>query len=98
MGRTAASRADETRFSGFGKLLGVAVLGALMWFTRKRAGEPPKQDEHATAFADHETDPENFDQTRSAGPDGMRSEPRRTWDRVDQAADESLPASDPPAY
>lgn len=98
MAKTAASRADGTGTSGFGKLLGVAVLGALVWFTRKLPGAPRKQDDHATAFADNETDPENFDQTRSAGPDGMRSEPRRTWDRVDQAADESFPASDPPAY
>lgn len=83
--------------SGFGKLLGVAVLGGLFWFTRKTGPKFPKSDEHSAAFADNETDPENFDQTRSAGPDGMRSDARRTWDSVDQAADESFPASDPPA-
>lgn len=33
---------------------------------------------------------------RSAGPDAMRDPPRE-WDPVDQAADESFPASDPPA-
>lgn len=80
-----------------GKMLGVAVLGALFWFTRKSAPAFPKSEEHSAAFADHETDPENFDQTRSAGPEGMRGDARRTWDRVDQAADESFPASDPPA-
>lgn len=98
MARTAASRKDGTKTSGFSKLLGAAVLGALVWFTRRQKGETPKQDAHATAFADTETDPENFDQTRSAGPEGMRSEPRQRWDSVDQAADESFPASDPPAY
>jgi hypothetical protein len=33
---------------------------------------------------------------RSAGPGAMRFPPRH-WDRVDQAGDESFPASDPPA-
>lgn len=33
---------------------------------------------------------------RNAGPQSMRSDPPQ-WDRVDQASDESFPASDPPA-
>jgi hypothetical protein len=33
---------------------------------------------------------------RAAGPGAMRFPPRH-WDRVDQASDESFPASDPPA-
>ena len=33
---------------------------------------------------------------RSAGPDSMRDPPRE-WEQVDQASDESFPASDPPA-
>lgn len=97
MARTAPPPAHAGT-SGFSRLFGVAVLGALLWFTRKQTPEPARDDQHAAAFADHETDPDNFDQTRSAGPEGMRSEPRPTWDRVDQAADESFPASDPPAY
>lgn len=35
---------------------------------------------------------------RSAGPEGMRDPPVGNWDRVDQAADESFPASDPPSF
>lgn len=34
---------------------------------------------------------------RSAGPASMRSKPK-SWDEVDQASDESFPASDPPSY
>ena len=34
---------------------------------------------------------------RDAGPDAMRDDTARDWDKADQASDESFPASDPPA-
>lgn len=53
----------------------------------------------AAAFKDAER-PGPIDaahQVRAAGPDGMRDAPRRRWTPEDEAADESFPASDPPA-
>ncbi|MCW0199049.1 hypothetical protein [Sphingopyxis sp.] len=83
--------------SATGKILGLMTLGALFWFVR-RPSRTSKSENHSAAFADGETHPENFDQTRSAGPDAMRDDVKRPWERVDQAVDESFPASDPPAY
>ena len=34
---------------------------------------------------------------RDAGPEAMRSEPSRPWQKVDEESDQSFPASDPPA-
>lgn len=53
----------------------------------------------AAAFKDKEAaGPEEAEvQVRPAGPDGMRSKPKRQWSTTDEAADESFPASDPPA-
>lgn len=48
------------------------------------------------AFATGEDNGSNFAQVRSAGVEGMRSDPKG-WDKIDQAADESFPASDPPS-
>ncbi len=75
--------------------LGAAALAA---FAGWRLLRKPDGAADAPAFAKGEADPENLDQTRSAGVDSMRDKPQREWDKVDQAADESFPASDPPAY
>ena len=58
--------------------------------TRQNEGSAP------AAFAKDETSSDNFSKVRSAGTEGMRSDPP-AWDRTDQAMDESFPASDPPA-
>jgi hypothetical protein len=64
---------------------------AIYRYSKKTTGETPR-----AAFADGEPAGDNFAQVRSAGTEGMRSDPKN-WDKVDQAADESFPASDPPA-
>ena len=57
-----------------------------------------------TPVASHPTEQEGHgqvpvaDHVRSAGPEAMRDEPVRDWDEVDQATDESFPASDPPSH
>ncbi|NKJ43019.1 MULTISPECIES: hypothetical protein [unclassified Novosphingobium] len=48
------------------------------------------------AFAPGETPGENFSKVRSAGTQGMRSDPPK-WDKQDDVVDESFPASDPPS-
>ncbi|MBI1182597.1 MAG: hypothetical protein GC201_18815 [Alphaproteobacteria bacterium] len=42
--------------------------------------------------------PATYGATRAAGPQSMRDESGRRWDDVDEASDESFPASDPPSY
>ena len=50
---------------------------------------------HRAAFADGEANGGRVD-VRNAGPAAMRSD-QPHWDKVDEASDESFPASDPPA-
>ncbi len=50
----------------------------------------------AAAFAPGEANRFGFSQVRNAGPAAMASGSPQ-WDRIDQASDESFPASDAPA-
>ena len=70
-------------------------LGAALFVRRWRRGEGEVP---ANATARGKTAPGPVGQSgaaRSAGPDAMR-DPPKDWERVDQAVDESFPASDPP--
>lgn len=65
--------------------------------SRARELNPEHSIEGAALQAD-ETDPSNRDQTRTAGRESIRDRnPRRSWNEIDEASDESFPASDPPS-
>ncbi|MBB4630976.1 hypothetical protein [Sphingosinicella soli] len=92
---TAVREDGRSKFGLIGLVAGIGAAAALAGWqffrSRKEAGGAP-------AFAPGEVDPHNLDQTRSAGHEAMRDKPTDAWDKVDQAVDESFPASDPPAY
>jgi capsular polysaccharide biosynthesis protein len=79
--------------------VGVAV-GAGLYATRHQWMSKAQEwrDDFSAAFADDETDSENFDQTRHAGPDSMRDNPGDDWEDIDDMSDASFPASDPPSF
>ena len=79
--------------------VGVAV-GAGLYATRHQWMQKAEgwRDEFSAAFADDETDYENFDQTRNAGADAMRDHPGDDWENIDDMSDASVPASDPPSF
>lgn len=52
---------------------------------------------HGAAIAPTGSVDRDYGEIRDAGPEAMR-DPPAAWDRVDEAVDESFPASDPPAH
>lgn len=76
-------------------LLQITALGAA-GYLGYRYWQKNKAQGHA-AFAGGQPKDDNFSQVRDAGPKAMRDKPARKWSKVDEASDESFPASDPPA-
>lgn len=75
-------------------LIRLAFAGAAGYALYKYA---TKQKAEGVALASGESAPTgSFSNVRNAGPDAMRDAPDG-WQKVDQASDESFPASDPPA-
>ena len=69
---------------------GLAYLGSRFW---RRGGTPGRA---ALAGTGGHGAVGHSGAARSAGPEAMR-DPPKDWSEVDQASDESFPASDPPA-
>lgn len=72
------------------KLLAAGLVGYGIYRLVKRPTVAAR-----AAFAPGEANGRGFSQVRNAGPAAMASETPH-WDRVDQASDESFPASDAP--
>ena len=78
-------------------LIKLAAAGTAAYVIYRAARHQRSRDDAApAAFARGEGAGDNFSQVRSAGVEGMHSNPRE-WDKIDEAADESFPASDPPS-
>jgi len=75
-------------------LVKLAALGAIGYFAVSRF--PRHNAKRNAAFADDQPQ-ESDTAVRDAGPEAMRDKPQRDWSAVDEAADQSFPASDPPA-
>lgn len=79
--------------------IGAAAAAAVGFIFRRRFLEKRAAEQrHAPALTmDKPAGPVgDSGSARSAGPDAMR-DPPSDWSRVDEASDESFPASDPPA-
>jgi hypothetical protein len=90
-------------FSILALVAGVVALAALRRLAptaspgRRRASRPVR-----TVAADRRdaaaAAPRRDGWIRAAGPQNMRDWRGRGWDKVDEASDQSFPASDPPGY
>ena len=92
---------DKSSITALASVVGASVaVGSALFATRERWMPAAKEltDEFAAAFAGQETDRDNFDQTRNAGRDSMRDDPGEDYDDIDEMADASFPASDPPSF
>lgn len=78
--------------------LAIAAGAAMLFWLRRRLSLRPRSARaSAAAFAVPCAPAGAFVQVRDAGPQFIRDDMGEDWDKVDQASDESFPASDPPS-
>lgn len=75
--------------------LAMAAATGYAIYEMAKAGRRRATETTPVAFAKGEATP-GFAPVRNAGPDSMASDPPK-WGKVDEASDESFPASDPPS-
>lgn len=75
-------------------ILALLALGAGAYVISRRSGsgDAPRRAAFAAGQPTHGSRP-----VRDAGPEAMRDPPRDEWSAIDEASDQSFPASDPPA-
>ena len=78
-------------------LLQIAAVGAAGYLGYLYWQKNRDQREGYAAFAGGEPRDRNFAKVRDAGPKAMRDKPAGKWSKVDEASDQSFPASDPPS-
>lgn len=79
--------------------IGAACAAAAGYFLRKRLTKPDNDEPRAPAlrYGGAHGPVGHSGNVRPAGPAAMRDPPSE-WTKVDEASDESFPASDPPAF
>ena len=85
---------ERNRTTAILATVGAAAAGyGLVTLLRRLSGREGRPAAAVSAREDHISSGD-VNATRSAGPGAMR-DPPKSWDRVDEAVDESFPASDP---
>ncbi len=85
---------ERNRTTAILATIGAAAAGyGLVTLFRRLSGGGDRHAPTVSAREDHVSS-SDVNATRSAGPGAMR-DPPKSWDRVDEAVDESFPASDP---
>lgn len=86
---------ERNRTNAILAMMGAAAAGyGLVALFRRLNAVSDHRPGAAVSAREHHVSGNDVNATRTAGPGAMR-DPPKSWDRVDEAVDESFPASDP---